>query len=307
MMESAADALGRDAFADLIVQHRYLLEVLPGPTAPHRQIDASELARHNEPGDDIWTAIDGRVYDLTAFAEMHPGGQRLIHSFAGMDATRSYRIVEHHRDPSIDALLSVFEIGSMRRLRLEPPLETLFRHWLRTQYLLAEIENAHELDASVRGEPLRRREQPGALEITPYRLQFALEAHRRFLHQTLAIVCRRVGELWRATSDGAAADELEGLLAGPEASAARARCDELELRLESDGASADLDALLTERQEAERVYLREAKSLVASGVRVFELHEADAPTRGRDALLGALRGIVPLTRAHLAAATAPRS
>ena len=152
MMESAADALGRDAVADLIVQHRYLLEVLPGPTAQHRQIDASELARHNEPGDDIWTAIDGRVYDLTAFAKMHPGGQRLIHSFAGMDATRSYRIVEHHRDPSIDALLSVFEIGSMRRLRLEPPLETLFRHWLRTQYLLTEIANAHELDASVRGD-----------------------------------------------------------------------------------------------------------------------------------------------------------
>jgi sulfite reductase (NADPH) flavoprotein alpha-component len=304
-MESAADALGRETLYDLIVQRRYLQEVLPTETAPGPEIDASELVLHSEPDDGIWMAIDGRVYDLTAFAEIHPGGQKLIHSFAGMDATRSYRIVEHHLDPSIDALLSVFEIGSMRRLRLEhAPVEALFRHWLRTLYVLVEIENAHRLDASIRGEPLRRDERAGAVELTPYRLQFALEAHRRFLHQTLEIVCRRVGGLWQATSKPGASDpELDDLPAGPDAVAARESCDELERRLESEGATADLDALLTERQAAERAYLREAKLLVASGVQVFELHEADALTHGREAMLAALRGIGPHTRGHLADAS----
>jgi cytochrome b involved in lipid metabolism len=304
-MESAADALGSEALYDLIVQRRYVQEVLPAETARGPEIDASELVLHSEPEDGIWMAIDGKVYDLTAFAEIHPGGQKLIHSFAGMDATRSYRIVEHHLDPSIDALLSVFEIGSMRRLRLEhAPVEALFRHWLRTLYVLVEIENAHRLDASIRGEPLRRGERAGTVELTPYRLQFALEAHRRFFHQTLEIVCRRVGGLWQATSKPGASDpELDDLPAGPDAVAARESCDELERRLESEGATADLDALLTERQAAERAYLREVKSLVASGLRAFELHEADALTHGREVMLAALRGIAPLTRGHLADAS----
>ena len=293
MMAAVAEGVD-EPLADLIVQHRYEQEVLPTPTTPHAQIDASELARHTDPADSVWAAIGGRVYDLTAFAEIHPGGQKLIHSFAGMDATASYRLVEHHRDPSVEALLSVFEIGTMRRLELEPQAETLFRQWVRTLYGLVEIENAHRLDTSIRRE----------LAPTPFRLQFAVEAHERFLHQTLSIVCRRFGELWQATSgDRALVDELEDVLAGPEARAARRRADEIERRLEHEGATAELDAWLTERQSAAATYLRRAKTLAASGVRIFELYEGAAPTKGYDALLDALRGLAPLTRAHLEAAS----
>jgi hypothetical protein len=165
---------------------------------------------------------------------------------------------------------------------------------VRTLYGLVEIENAHRLDTSIRGELAR----------TPFRLQFAVEAHERFLGQTLAIVCRRFGELWQTTSgDCALVDELEDVLAGPEAGAARRRADEVERRLEQDGATAELDAWLTERQVAAAAYLRRAKTLVASGVRTFELHEGAALTKGHDALLDTLRGLAPLTRDHLEAAS----
>ena len=151
MMAAVGDALD-EPLADLIVQHRYEQEVLPTDTMPQTQIDASELAQHADPADSIWAAIGGRVYDLTAFAEFHPGGQKLIHSFAGMDATSSYRLIEHHRDPSVEALLAVFEIGTLRQLELELAGGDLFREWVRTLYVLVEIENAHRLDTSIRTE-----------------------------------------------------------------------------------------------------------------------------------------------------------
>jgi hypothetical protein len=49
--------------------------------------------------------------------------------------------------------------------------------------------------------------------------------------------------------------------------------------------------------------VRAAKTLVASGVRAFELHEGAVLTKRYDALIDALRGLVPLTLDHLEAAS----
>jgi cytochrome b involved in lipid metabolism len=290
MMTAVEEALDGQDLPDLVVQHRYVQDVVPGAAMPRAYIDASELAFHNHPGESVWMAIDGRVYDLTAFAEMHPGGQKLIESFAGMEATSTYRRIEHDRDPSIQGLLSMFEIGALRRPELDDDtLDALFRRWAVTMNVLVEIENAHRLDTSIRLE----------LPRTPFRLQFAIEAHARFLAQTIAIVCRRVAELARATGDGAAlGDEVERVVDGAEALAARERCDELEGRLASDGATVELDALLSELQAADAVYLREAKTRVAAGVRRFERHAAEILATGNDALLDELLAFPQLTRAH---------
>jgi predicted heme/steroid binding protein len=51
-----------------------------------REVTMKELQRHNSPGD-CWVAIDGIVYDLTSFADLHPGGANAIHALAGTDGT----------------------------------------------------------------------------------------------------------------------------------------------------------------------------------------------------------------------------
>jgi sulfite reductase (NADPH) flavoprotein alpha-component len=299
MMAAVAGALG-EPLHDLIVQHRYMQLVLPAPAAgPATEIDASELARHTGAADTIWAAIDGRVYDLSAFAEIHPGGEKLIRSFAGMDCTASYRIVEHHRDPAVQALLSVFEIGVLRQLDVGP-LDDLFRRWVRTLYGLAEVENAHGLDTSIEAEPLNRAELADGPARTPYRLQFAIEAHGRFVGQTIPIVCRAFDRLWAATTDtGALGDELGRIQSGPEARGAREACRELERALERDGATPELDSRLRELRIADAAYLGAAKALVGAGVRTFELHGVDALVTGREELLGSLRGLPALTRERL--------
>lgn len=49
-------------------------------------ISQAQLAEHCTP-DDLWVNIDGKVYDLTKWAESHPGGHHLIVNAAGTDAS----------------------------------------------------------------------------------------------------------------------------------------------------------------------------------------------------------------------------
>ena len=314
VMEAVADVLdepgrpGAEQVSELVVQRRYVQETLPahGPRAAAAEIDASELARHTTASAGIWAAIEGRVYDLTWFAQMHPGGHKIIGSFAGMDATASYRIVEHHRDPAIHAQLPAFEIGAIRRLDLGP-LDDLYRRWVRSLYALVEVQNAHRLDTSIRTEPLRRGET--APELTPYRLQFEVEAHRRFVGQTVAIVCRRFARLWEATpgadASPALGDRLDAIVSGAAGEAARERAEELERRLEADGATEALGLRLADLAAADAEYLETAKGLVATGVGAFEVYEAGVLSEGPDRLLDPLSALPGVTEQLLITANVP--
>jgi predicted heme/steroid binding protein len=51
-----------------------------------REVTMKELKRHYSPGD-CWVAVDGIVYDLTNFADSHPGGANAIHALAGTDGS----------------------------------------------------------------------------------------------------------------------------------------------------------------------------------------------------------------------------
>eukprot|EP00440_Ansanella_granifera_P063877 gb/GFBE01069251.1/.p1 GENE.gb/GFBE01069251.1/~~gb/GFBE01069251.1/.p1 ORF type:complete len:517 (+),score=133.03 gb/GFBE01069251.1/:1-1551(+) len=48
-----------------------------------------EVAKHNK-ADDAWIIVDGDVYDVTKFANAHPGGTQLLLDYAGQDATEDF-------------------------------------------------------------------------------------------------------------------------------------------------------------------------------------------------------------------------
>ncbi|KAJ1499228.1 hypothetical protein HMI55_004520 [Coelomomyces lativittatus] len=52
-----------------------------------RSISIEEVARHRYPND-YWVAISGRVYDVTEFIEIHPGGRKILLKYVGTDATK---------------------------------------------------------------------------------------------------------------------------------------------------------------------------------------------------------------------------
>ncbi len=49
-------------------------------------VSYEEVQRHNT-ADDCWLVINGQVYDVTAFLNLHPGGKQVILKMAGQDAT----------------------------------------------------------------------------------------------------------------------------------------------------------------------------------------------------------------------------
>ncbi|CZT04767.1 related to glycolate oxidase [Rhynchosporium graminicola] len=59
------------------------------PKNSQRVVTEEELAKHASQSD-VWTVVDGVVYDLTEFAPNHPGGIQIILKYAGKDATATY-------------------------------------------------------------------------------------------------------------------------------------------------------------------------------------------------------------------------
>ncbi|KAJ7472310.1 acyl-CoA dehydrogenase/oxidase [Mycena galericulata] len=56
-----------------------------------KQYTEEEVAKHNKAGD-LWVTIDAKVYDLSKFADLHPGGPNVLfaESVAGKDATQAF-------------------------------------------------------------------------------------------------------------------------------------------------------------------------------------------------------------------------
>lgn len=50
--------------------------------APHRSISLEELQSHNTV-DDVWLAVNGKVYNMTPYLRYHPGGIPILMATAG--------------------------------------------------------------------------------------------------------------------------------------------------------------------------------------------------------------------------------
>lgn len=54
-----------------------------------------EVAKHNTV-DNLWVIIDSVVYNLTSFADLHPGGAAVLRDVAGQDATQAFYNLHRH-------------------------------------------------------------------------------------------------------------------------------------------------------------------------------------------------------------------
>ncbi|KAJ7773193.1 peroxisomal acyl-CoA-dehydrogenase [Mycena metata] len=63
-----------------------------------KQFTFDEVSKHNKPGD-LWVVIDAKVFDLSKFAQMHPGGLAVLsdEEIAGQDATEAFYRPQYKR------------------------------------------------------------------------------------------------------------------------------------------------------------------------------------------------------------------
>ncbi|KAG2333064.1 hypothetical protein Bca52824_004244 [Brassica carinata] len=78
--------------------------------ASEKVFSYSEVSQHNK-RNDCWLIISGKVYDVTTFMDDHPGGDEVLLSSAGKDATFDFEDVGHSDDAR--ALMEEYYIGEI--------------------------------------------------------------------------------------------------------------------------------------------------------------------------------------------------
>ena len=79
------------------------------PTA--KTFTIAQVATHNSEAD-CYSAINGNVYDLTAFITKHPGGDRNILRICGIDGSAAFN-GQHGGESRPERLLAGFDIGTL--------------------------------------------------------------------------------------------------------------------------------------------------------------------------------------------------
>lgn len=75
-----------------------------------KQIALDEVAYHDTMND-CWIVLYDRVYDITNFLELHPGGHDVLLEHAGRDATIAFMGAGHSK--AAFASLTMYEIGEL--------------------------------------------------------------------------------------------------------------------------------------------------------------------------------------------------
>ena len=314
----------------LIAEGRYVEELytthLDPERTPQRVLDVSELVLHNAGPGGVWTAIAGRVYDISEFVHEHPGGTALLQGYAGMDATHAFEQVGHHQRPDVAAHLPRYEVGALRRLNLgrewgvaltasglrTVDLDEAHAAWVDLLYLAVEMQNAFRNDLSLR----HRRTSRGSEALADlYSLQFAVETHARFLAECVpALTGDAISALWALTAGVCAPGEdvrrLPRLLEAVRTSACAEEAlssptvlmDRLERLVDAeDVAAVDRLAALCRRLHArDAQFLDDVKLAVRGGVRVFEELQPDTVRRGATRLVAAALETVGLLQDYCA-------
>lgn len=216
---SAREAAARQMFYAMVGEDRLSIEVFTSYMGAHfvgakQRYDISDVVLHNDDAHGYWIIISGRVYDMNAFNPIHPGGSKIIQSYAGMDGTLAYQKVEHHVNSEVDAMLGMYELGVLRQpvfgqewgvalsdegLRLIT-LRDAFYAWVDVLYMIVEIENAVSNDFRIRHEPFTDIESVDSMLLTPSKAQQIGLAHERLLTNYVShVLSAPIEALWTLT------------------------------------------------------------------------------------------------------------
>ena len=88
----------------------------PDSVAANKTWTLVEISQHDT-AEDCWMAIDGAVYNLTAYLPEHPSNPAIILPWCGKEATEAYHTKTRGRPHSsrADQMLSTYFIGTLIR------------------------------------------------------------------------------------------------------------------------------------------------------------------------------------------------
>jgi cytochrome b involved in lipid metabolism len=81
------------------------------PVVEVKTFTVAEVSVHNTPAD-CYTSVNGKVYDLTAWINKHPGGDKAILKLCGIDGTAAFE-KQHGSNKKANDVLNGFEVGNL--------------------------------------------------------------------------------------------------------------------------------------------------------------------------------------------------
>ena len=152
----SADMILNTAFAE----RRFMLDVFMTPKSlPYdgSTIPLSALAKNtaHRQGGRLWIAVHGKVYDVTDFGPMHPGGSNIIRSNAGVDCSNSFDLLAHTTNPEVTSLLNKYFVGHLRprpEFHHSKELNDLYDLWAGYLRTCVETLVAHQFEVGEMGD-----------------------------------------------------------------------------------------------------------------------------------------------------------
>ena len=320
-------------FHDLVSKGRYLQDIFSTYTGSHLEArtvyNASEIALHNDDEHGYWMIIDGRVYDVTEFAHLHPGGIKVIREYTGMDATQPYQKILHNVNPEVDSMLGMYEIGMVRRLNfgmawgvyISPDglksvtLADVYRIWMRYLYFVVELENSLHNEFTIQNQATTIDENPA--ERSPYKIQLIIQVYKRFLNEYInSLTGEPLELLWAVTSGLCSSSEdvnhirksvaliqqsenaqfVKGVITGLYESLL-SQVGKKPGQMDLSNSSVAYFELL---EAEDKAFMKDLRMSLLVGVKVFEEFEHDAVVKGHGQLINAAKEIPTLLASYYA-------
>ena len=311
----------KDMLAKMTGEGRYVTEVFSASLpwdAVRDEIPISEIVLHNNEDEGYWLIIDGLVYDLTDFSQMHPGGARVLRGYAGYDASQGFQRA-HKSSSEIRAMMDMYEVGAVKHLEFgvvtgtvqrdsgpqTVSLAALYRVWVSSLFLAVEMQNAliNDQDLQVM---ITTRDDP-AYPRSFYKLQRAVETQERFLKSYANGVAEgSFQNLWTITQGLCTPGRnstwmksaIEAVQRSEPAKYVEALTEALKFEIQNAIKMSPKDSGALQKKLAEsceilesfdREFLEEIKGALRNGVEAFEIHESETLSKGRFVLMSILR------------------
>ncbi|KAL4283289.1 hypothetical protein GQ457_16G027580 [Hibiscus cannabinus] len=99
----------------------------------------AQVSEHNNPKD-CWLVINGKVYDVTNFLEDHPGGDEVLLSATGKDATDDFEDVGHSdnaRDMMAQYYVGEIDVSTIpEKIKYKPPNQPQYNQDKTSEFII---------------------------------------------------------------------------------------------------------------------------------------------------------------------------
>ncbi|NSL87309.1 hypothetical protein ECE50_010740 [Chitinophaga sp. Mgbs1] len=268
--KEGADA--RELFYELFSADRYMQDIFTdqepaGQQPTHYHI--SDVIKRNNDQYGYWVIVNNKIFDLTEFKEIHPGGEKIVLDNAGRDGTHEFRRAEHHHNPEIMSLLSMYYVGEVIVPQFESAeIAVKYHRWLSAVHLSTEMQNTLYTDYTFTGKQTTRADHSGSP--TAYKRSLILENHLRFNEEYIPLLTESLLEQY--TTDTPLTAALAEISARSRQEAAFI---EGVFEAYQHTADAALLQVLQEIEQADKALILDIRRLFRAGLKYFEGYETE--------------------------------